>query len=171
MQHVRTYHCYFDFACKKQQISRDVTWDELLGRAVDWLKICFIQSGAQFTWRVIRMEFLRLFLRRHFAGKPVVASWNVGFFSPCTCKEKEIVMEISTCRLRSTLWAGSLLSWSVEQNAWDTQMTTRMTEGARRESPSFFLSGCRPRFLRARALVHSSRSLTNSFSPYLLFQL
>ena len=26
------------------------------------------------------MEFLRTFLRRHFAGKPVVASRNVGFF-------------------------------------------------------------------------------------------
>ena len=31
-------------------------------------------------WRVISMEFLRSFLRRHFAGKPVVASWNVGCF-------------------------------------------------------------------------------------------
>ena len=27
----------------------------------------------------------------------------------------------------------SLFSWSVEQNARDTQMTTRVTEGARRE--------------------------------------
>ena len=25
MQYVKTYHCYFHFACKKQQISRDVT--------------------------------------------------------------------------------------------------------------------------------------------------
>ena len=31
-------------------------------------------------WRVISMEFLRSFLRRHFAGKPVVASRNVGCF-------------------------------------------------------------------------------------------
>ena len=31
------------------------------------------------------------------------------------------------------LRAVSLLSWSVEQNARDTQMTTRVTEGARRE--------------------------------------
>ena len=33
----------------------------------------------------------------------------------------------------SRLRAVSLLSWSVEQNAWDTQMITRVTEGARRE--------------------------------------
>ena len=31
-------------------------------------------------WHVISMEFLRSFLRRHFAGKPVVASRNVGCF-------------------------------------------------------------------------------------------
>ena len=31
-------------------------------------------------WRVISMEFLRSFLRRHLAGKPVVASRNVGCF-------------------------------------------------------------------------------------------
>ena len=31
-------------------------------------------------WRVISMEFLRSFLRRHLAGKPVVASPNVGCF-------------------------------------------------------------------------------------------
>ena len=31
-------------------------------------------------WQVISMEFLRSFLRRHFAGKPVVASRNVGCF-------------------------------------------------------------------------------------------
>ena len=35
------------------------------------------------------------------------------------------------------LRAVSLFSWSVEQNARDTQMTTRVTEGAS--------SGCRPR--------------------------
>ena len=32
-------------------------------------------------WHVISMEFLRSFLRRHFAGKQVVASRNVGVFS------------------------------------------------------------------------------------------
>ena len=31
-------------------------------------------------WRVISMEFLRSFLRRHLAGKPVVESQNVGCF-------------------------------------------------------------------------------------------
>ena len=29
-------------------------------------------------WRIISIEFLHLFLRRHFAEEPVVASWNVG---------------------------------------------------------------------------------------------
>ena len=33
----------------------------------------------------------------------------------------------------SRLRAVSLFPWSVEQNAQDTQMTTRVTEGARRE--------------------------------------
>ena len=62
--------------------------------------------------------------------------------------------------------AVSLFSWSVEQNARDTQMTTRVTEGARRERHDkrrlFFFSGCLPRFsrlaaspLNARARVHS----------------
>ena len=46
-----------------------------------------------------------------------------------------------TCRLRAV----SLFSWSVEQNARDTQMTTRVTEGARWGS-LFFFSGCHPRF-------------------------
>ena len=54
------------------------------------------------------------------------------------------------------LRAVSLFSWSVEQNARDTQMTTRVTEDARRER-----HGCRPQFsrlaassLNARARVH-----------------
>ena len=50
------------------------------------------------------------------------------------------------CRLRAV----SLFSWSVEENARGTQMTTRVTEGARRAG------GCRPRHSarrpRARAL-------------------
>ena len=37
--------------------------------------------------------------------------------------------ELSKDRLRAV----SLFSWSVEQNARDTQMTTRVTEAARRE--------------------------------------
>ena len=45
-----------------------------LGFASDCLKICFNQSEAlprSGWWRVISMEFLYSFLRRHFAGKPV----------------------------------------------------------------------------------------------------
>ena len=36
-------------------------------------------------WHIISLEFLRLFLRCHFLGKPVVASWNVSCFliAPC----------------------------------------------------------------------------------------
>ena len=44
----------------------------LIGRAAR--EICFSQSEAlprSGTWHVISMECLRLFLRRHFAGKPV----------------------------------------------------------------------------------------------------
>ena len=36
-------------------------------------------------WRVISMEFLRSFLRRHFAGKPFVASRKVGCFLRLIC--------------------------------------------------------------------------------------
>ena len=53
------------------------------------------------------------------------------------------------------LRAVSLFSWSVEQNARDTQMTTRVTEGARRERlpPSFLVSrGFAAQRWRARAL-------------------
>ena len=46
--------------------------------------------------------------------------------------------------LRARLRAVSLFSWSVEQNARDTQMSTRVTECARRE-----------RHDNARARVHS----------------
>ena len=53
----------------------------LIGRAV-W-EIWFHQSEALARfgkWRVISMEFVRSFLRRHFAGKPVVVSRTVGCF-------------------------------------------------------------------------------------------
>ena len=49
----------------------------------DWLKICFIQSEALSRsgwWRIITIEFLCLFLRRHFMGKPVCGSRNVCCF-------------------------------------------------------------------------------------------
>ena len=54
-----------------------------------------------------------------------------------------------------TVRAVSLFSWSVEQNARDTQMTTRVTEGARLERlpPSFLASrGFTAQRSRARAL-------------------
>ena len=37
------------------------------------------------------------------------------------------------CITANRLWAVSLFSWSVKQNARDTQMTMRVTEGTRRE--------------------------------------
>ena len=64
----------------------------LIGRAT-W-DICFNQSEAlprSGLWRVISMDFLRSFLRRHCVGKPMVASSNVGCFlrlpqPPCDTK-------------------------------------------------------------------------------------
>ena len=52
-----------------------------LDSASDWMKQILNQSEAlprSGYWRVISMEFLCSFVRRHFAGKPVVASLNVG---------------------------------------------------------------------------------------------
>ena len=52
-----------------------------LGSESDWLKICLNQSKAPpRSSHVISMEFLQSLLRRHFAGKPVVALRNVGCF-------------------------------------------------------------------------------------------
>ena len=45
-------------------------------RFIEWL----LTPNHTFRWRVISMEFLRSFLRRHLAGKPVVASPTVGCF-------------------------------------------------------------------------------------------
>ena len=48
-----------------------------------WLKIRFNQSEVKPSsgqWRVNKMEFLRSSLGRHFAGKPLLASRNVGCF-------------------------------------------------------------------------------------------
>ena len=56
-------------------------YPDLIGRAA-W-EILLNQSEAlprSGKWRVISMEFLRSFLRRHLVGKPVVASPNVGCF-------------------------------------------------------------------------------------------
>ena len=58
-----------------------------LGSASDWLEIWFIQSEAlprtTQIWVVTRHQlwnFLCWFLRRHFEGKPVIASQNVSCF-------------------------------------------------------------------------------------------
>ena len=48
-----------------------------------WVVLLIGQSEALIRsryWRVISMEFLRSFLRRHFAGRPSVESRNVGCF-------------------------------------------------------------------------------------------
>ena len=53
----------------------------LIGRAA--CEICFSQSETiprSRYWCVISVEFPRSFLRRHFAGKPLVASWSVACF-------------------------------------------------------------------------------------------
>ena len=60
--------------------------------------------------------------------------------------------------LRGRLRTVSLFSWSVEQNARDTQMTTRVTEGARRERhPNYFLLGLPPSLLASRVSRLASR--------------
>ena len=59
-----------------------------LGSDSDWLKNCLIQSEAPPRcgwWQVIRMEFLKSFLRRHFPGKAAVASRDVGCFPKILC--------------------------------------------------------------------------------------
>ena len=57
-------------------------WEALLIGHAAW-EICSSQSEAlprPGQWCIINMEFLHLFLRCHFAGKPGEASWNVGYF-------------------------------------------------------------------------------------------
>ena len=52
-----------------------------------------------------------------------------------------------------------LFSWSVEQNARDTQMKTRMTEGARQKRHEIFLLGLPPSILMSRGFtVQHSRA-------------
>ena len=46
---------------------------------------------------------------------------------------KGLIYRLQEDRRQNRLRAVSLFSWSVEQNARDTQMTTRVTEGARRD--------------------------------------
>ena len=52
-----------------------------LGSASDWMKPISNQLESlrrSGQWHVTSMEFLRPFLRRHFAGKPLVASRKLG---------------------------------------------------------------------------------------------
>ena len=58
------------------------------------------------------------------------------------------------------LRAVSLFSWSVEQNARDTQMTTRVTEDARRERHDALVS--RLSRLRRSTLARACTPLTKS---------
>ena len=55
-----------------------------------------------------------------------------GWFTANTCISDDMTSR-QVCIGRPRLRAVSLFSWSVEQNAGDTQMTTRLTEGERRE--------------------------------------
>ena len=64
--------------------------------------------------------------------------------------------------------AVSIFSWSIEQNARDTQMTTRVTEGARwerhdKERLSVFLLGLPPSFLASRGFA-AQRSRARALS-------
>ena len=56
-----------------------------LGSASDWLKP--ISNAAQLMSTVAR-DRLCSFLSRRFAGKPVVASWNVGCFLRLPLRER-----------------------------------------------------------------------------------
>ena len=49
------------------------------------------------------------------------------------------------CITANRLQAVSLFSWSVKQNAWDTQMTMRVTEGTRRERHNKRETNCQPK--------------------------
>ena len=57
-------------------------------------------------------------------------------------------------REKIRLLAGSLFSWSIEQNARDRQMITRVTEGARR--PRFSSRGLATRRSRACSPLNES---------------
>ena len=65
------------------------------------------------------MEFLRLFFRRHFAGKPLVGSLNVGFFFSgykSQCKLSTPRARVSRLRLKNIgLW---LLACRMISYAW-----------------------------------------------------
>ena len=87
----RSYHWFPREMTSEKRTQKFHTDDASLHRS----RYCFwlVVSREKFTsanqkhypalgseWRVISVEFLRSSLRRHFAGKPVVASRNVGCF-------------------------------------------------------------------------------------------
>ena len=74
--------------------------------------ICVSQSEAwprSGKWRIISMVFLRLFLRRHFTGKPLETSQNVGCFLRLlrhhylvnVCTWIPVLVSTSCCRLQN----------------------------------------------------------------------
>ena len=75
-------------------------------------------------------------------------------------------MFVTTRKPFFRLRAVSLFSWSVEQNVQNTQMTTRVTEGARRERHDNLFSGCRPRF-SSRVLRLRRSTLARACTPLL----
>ena len=80
----------------------------LIGRAA-W-EIWFNQSEAlprSGDWRVISTEFLCSFLRRHLAGKQVVASPNFGLFSQAKCRPTVLFLQIisGSCVNETTLFS------------------------------------------------------------------
>ena len=71
------------------------------------------------------------------------------FYAGDKTRNISLQLFLQQCRLRAV----SLFSWSVELNARDTQITTRVTEGARRLPPSFLASrGFAAKRSHARAL-------------------
>ena len=65
-------------------------------------------------WRVISMEFLRLFLRRHLAGTPVVASPNVGCFPRLEIKQYDKSAVFLTTIERTQRWVWILMTSALE---------------------------------------------------------
>ena len=101
--------------------SLDLIWGVLLVGRAAW-EICFDQSEAPprcVSWHVISMEVLPWFLRRHFAGKPLVSSRNVGcFFRLWTRKRVDLLQSPVRCshpkamtKVRYTYTCGDYLPW------------------------------------------------------------
>ena len=70
-------------------------------------------------WRVISMEFLRLFLRRHLAGRPVVASPNVGCFPRIEIKQYDKGAVFRSTIERTQRWVWFRMT-SVLESAWES---------------------------------------------------